>query len=198
MAAGWKETDWKNVHGSWKDADCGWKATDRSWKNSRGGWKSANAGWNATPLCWKSPARRWKAPDACWSPSFRGWQADSPHFSILDLAEPLTTGSPAPGEKHGITTAAVAAVDDLWERYSASVGAPTGARAKRKASTDALPGKFAAVEEKFAELDDYILQFGTTVLGRAFVDAWFNARQVVALGRRAAKPKQPSTPAPKP
>lgn len=89
-------------------------------------------------------------------------------------------------------------MDDLWSRYSAAVGAPAGARSTRKAKTDALPGKFAAVEEKFAELDDLIVQFGTTVLGRAFVDAWFNARQVVALGRRAAKPKPPAPPAPKP
>lgn len=118
--------------------------------------------------------------------------------TILDLAEPLSTGNPAPGEKFGITAASVAAVDDLWSRYSAAVGAPAGARSTRKAKTDALPGKFAAVEEKFAELDDLIVQFGTTVLGRAFVDAWFNARQVVALGRRAAKPKPPAPPAPKP
>ena len=68
----------------------------------------------------------------------------------------------------------------------------------RKARTDALPGKFAAVEEMFSELDDLVAQFGTTAAGKHFVDAWFNARQVVALGRRAAKPKQPAPPAPKP
>jgi hypothetical protein len=124
--------------------------------------------------------------------------------TILDLADPLTQapapGQPAPGTDYGVTTASVDPVDNLWQRYSTAVGAPAGARAKRKALTGALPGKFAATEEKFAELDDLVLQFNTTDLGKQFIDAWFNARQVVALGRRAAKPAPapaPATPTPK-
>jgi len=113
--------------------------------------------------------------------------------TVLDLAEPLTVspspGQPAPGENRGITAALFAKVDDLWERYSTATGAPIGARSKRKALTAGLPGKFAAVEEQFSDLDDLIIQFGTTEAGKEFIDAWFTARHVTPLGRRAAKPK---------
>jgi hypothetical protein len=119
--------------------------------------------------------------------------------TILNLAEPLsvsTGGQAVPGEKFGVTADKVSAVDDLWDRYSTIVGAPVSARARRKALTDALPGKFAAVEEKFAELDDLIIQFRGTPAGDRFVDAWFNARRVVDTGRRANKPAAAPTPVP--
>ena len=51
-----------------------------------------------------------------------------------------------------------------------------------------------SVEEEFANLDDLVIPFGDTATGSAFVDAWFNARKVVDLGRRATKPN----PAPAP
>lgn len=115
---------------------------------------------------------------------------------VLDLAEPLTLppapGQAAPGEKHGITAALYAQVDNLWERYSTAVGAPTGARSRRKALTTGLPGKFNAVEDQSSDLDDLVIQFGTTEIGKEFIDAWFNARHVSQLGRRSAKPIGPT------
>jgi hypothetical protein len=105
--------------------------------------------------------------------------------TVLDLAEPLAQGTPAPGEAFGITVAKIAAVNDLWERYGTAVGAPGGARSKRKAQTGELPGKFASVE----------MQFNDTTVGKQFMDAWFNSRRVADLGKRAAKPK---TDTPKP
>lgn len=122
--------------------------------------------------------------------------------TILDLAEPLTkapaAGQPAPGEKYGVTAAKVTALDALWERYSTAVGKPRSARSERKARTDALPGNFAAVEAKFAILDDLIIQFNGTEVGDRFVDAWFNARRVIDTGRRANKPTPPPEPPPTP
>ncbi len=123
--------------------------------------------------------------------------------TVLNFAEPLTlppaAGQAAPGEKNGITAELFTQVDDLWERYSIAVGAPTGARSKRKTLTAGLPGKFSAIEEMFADLDDMVIQFGTTELGKEFINAWFNARHVTPLGRRAAKPKVSiSTPPPTP
>ena len=119
--------------------------------------------------------------------------------TVLDLAEPLTVAknnAPAPGETYGITAANFTKVDDLWSRYSTAVGAPAGKRAKHKALTDALPGQSATTEEMFAVLDDLILQFRGTPAGDRFVDAWFNARRVVDLGRRAAKAAPAPAPAP--
>lgn len=118
--------------------------------------------------------------------------------TILDLAEPLTkskvAGEPATGEQYGVNAQTYASVDDLWQRYSTAVGAPAGARAKRKGLTAALPGKFAAAEEQFAELDDLVIQFRNGVVGNQFVEAWLNARHIADLGRRAAA-KPASAPA---
>lgn len=112
---------------------------------------------------------------------------------VLELAEPLTVpsqpGQPPSGHKDGITATFFAQVDDLWECFATAVGAPAGARSKRKTLTSGLSGQFSAVEEKFSDLDDLIIQFGTTEAGKQFIHAWFNARQVTPLGRQAAKPK---------
>jgi hypothetical protein len=117
---------------------------------------------------------------------------------VLDLAEPLSTapaaGGDAPGAPEGITPEMVEKVDGLWQRYSAAVGAPAGARAGRKALTDSLPRDASDLEAKFAALDDLVIQFDESPKGAEFVAAWFNARQVVDLGRRAAKPTPSSTP----
>ena len=62
--------------------------------------------------------------------------------TVLDLAEPLskaTGGQPAAGDNYGVTAANVTNMDDLWQKYSVAVGAPQGARAKRKALTLACP-----------------------------------------------------------
>ena len=121
--------------------------------------------------------------------------------TVLDLAEPLSAtddkNTPGSGVDFGVTPNKVVDFDQLWERYSTAVGAPVGARARRKALTNALPGQFAAVEEKFALLDDLIVQFRGSELGDRFVDTWFNARHVVDLGRRANKHTPPApTPTP--
>lgn len=121
--------------------------------------------------------------------------------TVLDFAEPLTLapagGGEPPGTPSGITAASVASMDTLWQNYSTAVGAPASARSRRKALTDSLPSDFAAAEEVFAELDDYILQFDNqTGRGHDFVEAWFNARRVADLGRRSARPATPASSAP--
>jgi hypothetical protein len=117
--------------------------------------------------------------------------------TILDLAEPLTAGQPAPGAKYGITAESIAALDAAWDRYSTTVGAPAGARARRKALTEQLPAAFRAAEEEFATLDDLILQFDDAGgPGTHFIDSWFNARRVQDTGRRSARPAPPPAGAP--
>lgn len=121
--------------------------------------------------------------------------------TVLELAEPLgqpATGGVAPGDKYGVTAAKVTALDSLWQKYSTAVGAPVGARAKRKAMSNQLPGQFAAVEQQFTVLDDLILQFRGTPAGELFVDAWFNARHVMDLGHHATQPAPAPAPSPAP
>jgi hypothetical protein len=121
--------------------------------------------------------------------------------TVLDLAEPLSKAAgaqPAVGDNFGVSAANVTNMDTLWQKYSVAVGAPQGARAKRKALTVGLPGKCAAVETQFAVLDDLIVQFKGTDAGNNFVAAWFNSRHVVDAGHRFEKPAPPDpTPAAK-
>ena len=123
--------------------------------------------------------------------------------TVLDLAEPLTVApapnQPAPGAKFGLTAQNIAALDAAWQRYSTAVGAPLGARSRRKALTGQLPGDFRAAEQEFAALDDLILQFDDAGgAGTRFIDSWFNARRVQDTGRRSARPATPPPPAPAP
>ena len=110
---------------------------------------------------------------------------------VMDIAEPLSVtpadGGEAPGQPEGVTPEALAKVEALWQRYSAAVGAPAGARAGLKALTGQLQQEVRNIEAKFAALDDLVIQFDETPAGVQFVAAWFSARQVVDLGRRAAK-----------
>ena len=95
----------------------------------------------------------------------------------------------------GLTAESIAALDAAWQRYGTAIGAPLGARSRRKALTEQLPGDFRAAEEHFATLDDFTLQFddaGGT--GTRFIDSWFNARRVQDTGRRAARPATPPAP----
>jgi hypothetical protein len=77
----------------------------------------------------------------------------------------------------------------------AAVGAPASARSNRKALTGQLPDDVRAVELQFSVCDDFLPQFAlASDIGRQFSDAWFAARQVIDLGRRAAKPNPPPPP----
>ncbi|PYI94759.1 MAG: hypothetical protein DME97_00045 [Verrucomicrobia bacterium] len=77
------------------------------------------------------------------------------------------------------------------------MGAPASARSNRKALTGQLPDDVRAVEAQFSLCDDFLPQFAlASDIGRQFSDAWFAARQVIDLGRRAAKPNQPPPPNP--
>lgn len=126
--------------------------------------------------------------------------------TVLNLAEPLTnlpapktTGDnpPPTPDQFGLTADVVNNVDNLWQQYSTAVGAPIGARAKRKALTAELPGQFAAVEQQFKDLDDLVIQFRDNTGGKGdqFVEAWFNARHVADLGIRHAHAEPTPQPA---
>ncbi len=118
--------------------------------------------------------------------------------TVLDLAEPLLTGTPAPAAKY-FTQAQFDAVDALWQQFGTAVGAPASARSKRKALTGQLPDDVRAVEAQFSLCDDFLPQFPlASEMGRQFSDAWFAARQVLDLGRRASKPAAPPAPPPHP
>lgn len=77
-------------------------------------------------------------------------------------------------------------------QIGSAVGAPASARSKRKALTGQLPYDVRAIEAQFSICDDFLPQFAVAnEMGRQFSDAWFAARQVIDLGRRASKPAEP-------
>ena len=75
----------------------------------------------------------------------------------------------------------------------------TSAGFNRKALTGQLPDDVRAVEVQFSLCDDFVPQFAmASDLGRQFNDAWFAARQILDLGRRASKPAAPPASPPHP
>ena len=66
--------------------------------------------------------------------------------TVLDTAEPLLTGTPAPAADY-FTQAQYDVADQLCQQFGVAVGAPAGARSKRKALTGQLPDDVRAVEE---------------------------------------------------
>jgi hypothetical protein len=101
--------------------------------------------------------------------------------------EPLPTGTPAPAAKY-FTQAQFDALDALWQQFSTAVGAPASARSNRKALTGQLPDDCPRRRSPILLVRRFLFQFAmASDLGRQFSDAWFAARQVIDLGRRAAK-----------
>ena len=117
--------------------------------------------------------------------------------TVLNLAEsllvPQPNNQPPAGAKY-ISAAMVTNMDTLWQKYSTAVGAVGSPRAKRKAQTHELLGRFAAVEGIFSGLDDLVVQFNRSADGHQFVDAWFNARRVDDLSHRTTKATRTSAP----
>ena len=62
------------------------------------------------------------------------------------------------------------AADKEVEEYAAVIAAPQAGIADRKALTGQLRDRFNAVEDKFAMLDDMILQFNPTPAGLSLRD----------------------------
>jgi len=115
---------------------------------------------------------------------------------VRDLAKGVTTGAlAADAVAYGVTAAAVQASDKEVEEYAAVIAAPQAGIADRKALTGQMRDRFNAVEDKFAVLDDMILQFNTTPAGRALIAAYQTSRVVRDLGA-GPSPKQPPTPPP--
>ncbi|MES2706651.1 MAG: hypothetical protein V4726_08620 [Verrucomicrobiota bacterium] len=111
--------------------------------------------------------------------------------NIADLAEPLTEGSPSPGAEYEITPETVARLRAAAESFEAHLGQPAGARATRKQLTHDLRVAVDALVKALENMDNLIPRFRRYPDGEAFIGAWGNARQVVALGHRFEKKPGP-------
>jgi hypothetical protein len=110
--------------------------------------------------------------------------------TTLELAQGVTSGAQATqAADYGLTAAKVTALGKEIEDYAKYINAPQASIADRKALTAQLRKQFNAVEQKFASLDDLILNFNGTPAGHALVAAYQAARIVRDLGGSPAKPE---------
>ena len=116
--------------------------------------------------------------------------------TTLELAQGVTDGAQAaPAADYGLTAAKVAALSKEIADYAQIINAPQSSIADRKALTARLRAQFNAVEEKFAALDDLILNFNTTAAAHSLVAAYQAARIVRDLGGSPSAPAPATTPA---
>jgi hypothetical protein len=119
--------------------------------------------------------------------------------TTLELAQGVTSGASATQvADYGLTAAKVTALGKEIADFRQIINAPQASIADRKALTTQMRTKFNAVEQKFAALDDLILNFNGTAAGRALVAAYQAARVVRDLGGSPSTPAPTPAPAPKP
>ena len=117
----------------------------------------------------------------------------------LALAQNVTGGAQAAqAADYGLTPAKVTALQKEIADFAGIINAPQSNIADRKAMTAQLRARFNAVEEKFAALDDLILNFNTTATAHALVAAYQAARVVRDLGGSPSKPAPAPAPTPTP
>jgi hypothetical protein len=119
--------------------------------------------------------------------------------TTLELAQGVTGGAQAvQAAAYGLTVAKVAALASEIADFAEFINAPQSSIADRKALTMQLRVKFNAVEEKFAALDDLILNFNTTAPAHALVAAYQAARVVRDIGGSPSAPTPTPAPTPAP
>ena len=98
-------------------------------------------------------------------------------------------------ESYGITNAKVMALSDELTIWGQILTTPGQAISTKKGLGTLLRPKFNEVSVKMHDLDDMILQFDETELGRQMIAAWKAGRIVRDLGHG---PKDDPTPPPTP
>lgn len=117
-------------------------------------------------------------------------------IEIRDLANVAKEESGASGR--GVTAARIAAYSAAIMVFNDLRSKPRGQIINRSTHLRDLTTRVAAHVEALIDLDDLVLQMDTTEAGRLFINAWQQARIVVAAGHGPkADPETPS-PAPPP
>ena len=93
---------------------------------------------------------------------------------------------------YGVTPAAVALLASEGDDYDELVVAPQAAIGGRSALTGSLPTKSREAAALFAQLEDFLPQFGSTAEGFAFVAAYLESTMIIERGRGPAP--EPSIP----
>ena len=110
--------------------------------------------------------------------------------ALRDLGTATVTEPGAAGR--GVTTANVTTVTTALGAYKLVMGLPRGQVINRSALKKEVETDVAALVTKVASMDDLVLQFDTTDLGKRFIEAWKRARMIVATGGGHAAPPAPA------
>ena len=113
-------------------------------------------------------------------------------LALVAQAEPGAAG-------RGVTAARTAALTGAITSFSGLMSAPRGQIVNRSTLLKEVETDVASVVEQVRDLDDLVLQFDGTELGRRFIEAWKRARLIVDTGGgHAATPEPTPTPTPPP
>jgi hypothetical protein len=116
---------------------------------------------------------------------------------IRDLALAAQAEPGAAGR--GVTAARTAVLTGAITSFSGLMSAPRGQIVNRSTLLKEVETDVASVVEQVRDLDDLVLQFDGSELGRRFIEAWKRARIIVDTGGgHAATPEPTPTPTPTP
>lgn len=115
---------------------------------------------------------------------------------VRDLANDAVTNDKTLAETYAITNVKVTALSDELTVWGEILTKPGQAISTKKGLGTLLRPKFNAVSEQMHDLDDVILQFDETELGRQMIAAWKAGRIVRDLGHGPKNPAPPAKPTP--
>ncbi len=97
--------------------------------------------------------------------------------------------------KRGVTAALITRVSDAIKAFSAVMNAPRGRIVNRSTLLKEIDTDTADLLEQLNDLDDLVIQFEDTDIGKRFIAAWQQARMIVDVGHQS---KSQPAPAPTP
>ena len=112
--------------------------------------------------------------------------------SIRDLATAAVSEAGAAGR--GVTAARVAALTAAITGFSNVMSTPRGQIVNRSALLKEVETDVAALLEKVSDMDDLVVQFDGSDVGKRFIEAWKRARIIVDSGGGGGTTPTPPTP----
>ena len=117
-------------------------------------------------------------------------------LAIRDLGTATQTETGAAGR--GVTPARIAAVTAAHTGFKAVMNIPRGQVVNRSTLKKEVATDVAALVADVTDMDDLVVQFDGTDLGKRFIEAWKRARIIVDTGGGHANGATPPAPTPTP
>lgn len=112
--------------------------------------------------------------------------------AIRDLAGAAQSETDA--AKRGVTAARIATLTTALDNFKKNMSAPRGQIVNRSTLLKEIETDVAGLMGQVSDLDDIVLQFDGTDVGRRFIEAWSRARIIVDAGGGGGTPPTPPKP----